>query len=275
VLVLVVAVGTIGGFLEVVLPQRVSTLAQSEANEVALARKGAADVNTAVIALWADISPHGGMSLSADRITQNLMLAQSTERLADDALGHIQLAQSDMAQADGLPFQLHSPAFIASDRPALQHLDKALQASIKLTHAATLQLTLAQNLNQDAQKLSGSLDPSLAAHSWTDAARTASALATDLRAQQSPASDPEALLDPLWSKWADAMLTVVTWAQQLSLTSAASQTQQAQQASKSLAAARVQLAAASAAAKTNAAAWQAQAIQPVLDTVAKELAAGS
>jgi len=275
VLVLVVAVGAIGGFLEVVLPQRVSTLAQSEANEVALARKGAADVNTAVIALWADISPKGGMSLSADRITQNLMLAQSTERLADDALGHIQLAQSDMAQADGLPFQLHSPAFIASDRPALQHLDKALQASIKLTHAATLQLTLAQNLNQDAQKLSGSLDPSLAAHSWTDAARTASALATDLRAQQSPASDPEALLDPLWSKWADAMLTVVTWAQQLSLTSAASQTQQAQQASKSLAAARVQLAATSAAAKANAAAWQANAIQPVLDTVAKQLAAGS
>ncbi|HEX9548740.1 MAG TPA: hypothetical protein VF942_15485 [Acidimicrobiales bacterium] len=274
-LVLVVAVGAIGGFLEVVLPQRVSTLAQSEANEVALARKGAADVNTAVIALWADISPKGGMSLSADRITQNLMLAQSTERLADDALGHIQLAQSDMAQADGLPFQLHSPAFIASDRPALQHLDKALQASIKLTHAATLQLTLAQNLNQDAQKLSGSLDPSLAAHSWTDAARTASALATDLRAQQSPASDPEALLDPLWSKWADAMLTVVTWAQQLSLTSAASQTQQAQQASKSLAAARVQLAATSAAAKANAAAWQANAIQPVLDTVAKQLAAGS
>jgi len=67
----------------------------------------------------------------------------------------------------------------------------------------------------------------------------------------------------------------VTWAQQLSLTSAANQTQQAQQASKSLAAARVQLAATYAAAKGNAAAWQATVIQPVLDTVAKELAAGS
>jgi len=275
VLVLLIAVGAIGAFLEVVLPQRVSTLAQSEANELALSRKGAADVNTVVIGLWAEISAGGAMSLSADRITQDLTLAKGTEKLADDALGHIQLAQSDMAQADGLPFQLHSPAFIASDRPALQHLDKALHASIKLTHAATLQLTLAQNLTLDAQKLSGSLDPSLAAHSWTDAARTASALTTDLRSQQSPASDPEALLDPLWAKWADAMLTDVTWAQQLSLTSAANQTQQAQQASKSLAAARVQLAATNAAAKANAAAWQANTIQPVLDTVAKELAAGS
>ena len=98
-----------------------------------------------------------------------------------------------------------------------------MQASIKLTHAATLELTLAQNLSRDADKISGSLGPSLAARSWTDAARTASALATDLQSQQAPVGDPEALLDPLWSKWVDAMLTVVTSAQQLSLTSAANQ----------------------------------------------------
>jgi hypothetical protein len=275
VLVLLLAVGAIGAFLEVVLPQRVATLAQSEASELALARKGAADANTAVIGLWAEIAVKGGISLPDDRVAQDLALAKTTEKLADDALGHAQVAQNYMAQADGLPFQLHSPAFIASDRPALNHLEKALQASVRLTHAATLQLTLAQNLNQDAQKISGSLDPSLAARSWTDAARTASALATDLRAQEAPASDPEALLDPLWSKWADAMLTVVTSAQQLSLTSAANQTQQAQQASRSLAAARVLFAATFTAAQNNAAVWRAKTIQPVLDTVAKELSAGS
>jgi hypothetical protein len=274
VLVLVLAVGAIGAFLEVVLPQRVASLAQSEAGELTLARKGAVDANTAIIGLWADISARGGISLPADRLAQDLALAKSTEKLADDALGHVQTAQGDIAQADGLPFQLHSPAFIGTDRPALQHLEKALQASVKLTHAATLQLTLAQTLTQDAQKIPGSLDPSLAAHSWTDAARTASALATDLRSQQAPAGDPEALLDPLWSKWADAMLTVVTTAQQFSLTSAANQSQQAQQASRSLAAARVLLASTYVAAQNNAAAWQAQNVQPVLDTVAKELSAG-
>jgi hypothetical protein len=269
--VLVLAVGAIGAFLEVVLPQRVASLAQSEANELAIARQSATDVNTATIRLWAEVSAKGGLSLSSDRLTQDLALAKSTEKIADDALGHVQLAQSYISQADGLPFQLHSPAFIASDRPALQHLEKALQASIKLTHAATLELTLAQNLSRDADKISGSLGPSLAARSWTDAARTASALATDLQSQQAPVGDPEALLDPLWSKWVDAMLTVVTSAQQLSLTSAANQTQQAQQASRSLATARAD--ATFAAAQGNATVWQAKAIQPLLDTVTAELAA--
>jgi hypothetical protein len=273
ILVLVLAAGAVGAFLEVVLPQRVAALAQSEASELALARKGAGEVNTAVGSLWTDVSAKGGIGLSADQVVRDLALAKNTEKSADDALGHVQAAETYMAQADGLPFQLHSPAFIAADRPALQHLDKALQAAIKLTHAATLQLTLAQHLVQDAQKISGTLDPSLSARSWTDAARAASALTTDLKAQQAPVSDSEALLDPLWAKWVDAMLLVVASAQQYSLASAQNLTQLAQQASRSLAAARAQLAATYAAAQNGAAAWQAKTVQPLLDTVAREASA--
>lgn len=273
ILVLVLAGGAVGAFLEVVLPQRVAALALSEGSELALGRKGATDANVAVIALWTEIGAKGGISLPDDRLAQDLAIAKATEKSADDALGHVQIAESYMTQADGLPFQLHSPSFIATDRPTLQHLDKALQATIRLTHAATLQLTLAQHLNQDAQKIAGSLDPSLNARAWTDAARTASALMTDLKGQQAPVSDPEALVDPLWSKWVDAMLSVVTNAQQLSLASAANQTQMAQQASRNLAAARAQQVATFAAAQNGSAAWQTKSVQPLLDTVAKETSA--
>ncbi len=273
VLVLVLAAGAVGAFLEVVLPQRVAQLAQSEGNELALARKGAADSGTAVSALWLDISAKGGISLSADQLTKDLALAKATEKSADEALSHVQAAQTYMSQADGLPFQFHSPSFIAADRPALQHLDKALQATIKLTHAATLQLTVAQHLIQDAQTISGSLYPSLGARAWTDAARTASALTTDLTSEQAPVSDPEALLDPLWTKWVDAMVAVATSAKQLSLASAAGQTQQAQQANRSLETARAQLVATYADAQKGAAAWQTKTVQPLLDTIAREKAA--
>ncbi len=274
VLVLLLAAGAIGAFLVVVLPQRVAQLQQSEAGELALARKGATDATTAVSGLWAEISAKGGIALSPDQITKDLALAKATEKSADDALGHVQAAQSYMSQADGLPFQLHSPGFIAADRPTLDHLDKALQGTIKLTHAATLQLTVALHLNQDAQTISTNLSSSLSARQWTEAARTASALTTDLTTQQAPASDPESLLDPLWGKWVDAMLAVASSAKQLSLASAAGQSQQAQTASRGLDAARAQLAASYAAAQNGAAAWQAKTVQPLLDTVAREKSAG-
>jgi hypothetical protein len=274
ILVLVLAGGAVGAFLEVVLPQRVAQLAQSEAGELALARKGTTDVSTAVGGLWTDISAKGGISLSDDQLTKDLAIANATEKSADEALSHVQAAQTYMSQADGLPFQFHAPSFIAADRPALDHLDKALQATIKLTHAATLQLTLAQHLNQDAQTITGSLTKSVNAGAWTDAARTASGLTTDLRAQQPPVADPEALLDPLWGKWVDAMSAVATSVQQLSLASAAGQTQQAQQASRNLAAAWGQLASSFAAAQSGAAAWQAKTVQPLLDTIAREKSAG-
>src|SRR5256714_8297281 len=200
-----------------------------EGNELVLARKGTADVNTAVAGLWADLAPKGSMSRSADRLAEDLALAKRTERSADDALSHVQAAQAYMAQADGLPFQFHSPTFIATDRASAQHLEKALTTSIKLSHAATLQLTIAGHMSQNSQSLL-SMNASLNARDWTNAARTASTIATDLKSQQSPAADPEALLDPLWAKWVDAMLGVAIAGQQFSLASAANQGQQAQQA---------------------------------------------
>jgi hypothetical protein len=274
ILVLVLAIGAVGGFLEVVLPQRVAQLAQSEAGELALARKGTADVSTTVTQLWADISAKSSISLSDDQLTKDLALAKSAEKSADDALSHVQLAQSYMGQADGLPFQLHAPAFIAADRPALQHLDKALQTTLRLTHAAVLQLTLAQHLTQDAQKISTTLDPALSARNWTNAARAATSVTDDLKLQQVAAGDAEALLDPLWTKWIDAMLSVVTNAQQYSLASAANQGQLAQQYGRNLATARQQVTASFAAAQNDAAAWAASKVQPLLDTVTHETAAG-
>ena len=273
-LVFLLAVGAIGAFLEVLLPQQVAKLAQMEGNELVLARKGTADVNTAVAGLWADLSPKGSMSLSAARLSDDLAVAKRTERSADEALSHVQAAQAYMAQADGLPFQFHAPTFIAPDRAAAQHLEKALTTSIKLSHAATLQLTLAEHMSQNSQSLV-SMNASLNARDWTNSARTASTIATDLKSQQSPAGDAEALLDPLWAKWVDAMLGVAISAQQYSLASAANQTQQAQQAGRTLAAAREQLAATFAAAQNGAAAWQAKTVQPVLDSVARETASGA
>jgi hypothetical protein len=275
IVVLVLAVGSLGAFLEIVLPQRVAQLAQSEAAELALARNGTAEVNTSVSRLWADISIKGSMSLTDVQLTQDLALAKTAEKTADGALGHVQLAQSYIAQADGLPFQLHSPAFIAADRPALDHLDKALRATLKLTQAATLQLALAQHVTQDAQKIATTLDPALNNRAWADAARTASGLADDLKPLQVSAGFADALLDPLWGKWIDAMLAVVTNAQQYSLASAANQTQLAQQFGRNLAAARQQVTASVAGAQNGAPAWAASKIQPLLDTVARETAAAS
>jgi hypothetical protein len=273
--VLLVTIGALGAFLQIVLPQRVGQLAQSEAGELALARKGTTDASSSVSRLWADMSAKGTMSLSDAQLTQDLALAKSAEKAADDALGHVQLAQSYMAQADGLPFQLHSPTFIATDRPALQHLDKALQATLKLTHAAILQITLAQQVTADAQKISTKLDVALNARLWADAARAASTLADDLKPQQVSAGFADALLDPLWASWIDGMVSVVTNAQQYALAAAANQTQVAQQSAKNLANARQQAAASFAAAQNGAAAWQAKTIQPLLATVTSETAAGS
>jgi hypothetical protein len=273
VLVLLLAIGAIGGFLEIVVPQQVARLAQLESNELILARKGTGDVNTALIRLWTELSAKGSMSLPDDRIAEDLALAKRTEQAADEALSHVQAAQAYMAQADGMPFQFHSPAFVANDRSAVQHLSKALNGAIKLAHGAVLQLTLAQHMSQDSQALA-SVNASLNAHDWTNSARTAATMQTDLRSQQMPASDPEALMDPLWSKWVDAMLTVAIDAQQYALAAAGNQGQQAQQASKQLSAARDALAASFSAAQSSAAAWHTKTVQPLLDSIARETSAG-
>jgi hypothetical protein len=70
------------------------------------------------------------------------------------------------------------------------------------------------------------------------------------------------------------MMAVASSAKQLSLASAAGQTQTAQQASRSLATARAQLAQTFSDAQNGAAAWQAKTVQPLLDTVAREKSAG-
>jgi hypothetical protein len=274
-LVFLLAVGSVVAFLEVVLPARAATLAQQEAGELALAKRGAEEVSTSLNTVWAELSNKGSMTLTDAQITTNLARAKSAEKAASDALGHVQLAEAYLAEADGLPFQLHAPAIIASDRPSLKHMDRSLTTALRLAHAANLQLTIARHMRQDMQSITGTLDPSLNARSWTAAARSAADLATDLKAQETAAADPEALLDPLWSKWVESTMTYVNIAQQYSLASAGGQNQAAQQLAKSLAAARDQLAATKTAAQNAAAAWQQKTIQPLLSTMASEIAAAA
>jgi hypothetical protein len=274
-LVFGLAVAAVVYFLVVVLPARVATLARQESQELATARAAAATVNTSLTALWNDIDARGSMSLSPDRITQDLALARSTERAANDALGHVQAAQGYLAEADGIPFQFHHPAFIAQDQPALHHLEKSLQAATRLTHGATLQLAVAQHMTADWQSILNQLNPSLAAHNWPQVAATAGSLQTDLKSEVTAVQNPEALLDPLWSKWTDAMIGYATTAQSYSQAYASGQSQTAQQLGRTLAAESDQMGAAQAAAEAGAAAWQQKTIQPLLDTVGKELSAGS
>ena len=274
-LVLMLAIGTAGAFFVVLLPQRVAALAQLEGNELSIAQKGAADVSTSVTGLWNDLAAKGSMSLSPDQLVQDLALSRRTETSADTTLGHVQAGETYLAQIDGIPFQLHTPAIVATDRPVILHLEKTLGAAIKLAHGATLQLTIAQHLSQDAATLNGSLAASLNSRDWSAAARTAATLVTDVKTQEDAAADPETLLDPLWSKWMDAMIAYANTAQQYSLASGGGQTQTAQQLNRALAAAHDQIGAALAAAQNNAAVWQAKTVQPLIETTTKELAAGS
>jgi hypothetical protein len=150
-----------------------------------------------------------------------------------------------------------------------------LQATLKLTRGAVLQLTLAQQVTQDSRKISTTLDPALNSHAWADAARAASTLTENLKPQQVSAGFTDALLDPLWATWIDSMISLVTNAQQYALASAANQAQVAQQSARNLAAARQQVAASFTAAQNGAADWQVKTIQPQLDIVTRETAAGS
>ena len=273
-LVLVVAVGSVGAFLEVFLPQQIASLSRLEGNELQLARHGSSDVDTSVSKLWTDLS-NGSIGLSDDQLSQDLALAQQTEKTASDALAHVQAAQAYLTQADSMPFQLHSPTFVATDRPVLAHLQNSLNAASKLANAATLQIPVAQAMNQNLRSLND-LNKSLAAGDWPGGARTAASLSSAIKVQQGPAANPETYLDPLWGHWIDSSLSVVLAAQQYCLASAQRQTVLAQQEGSAVVAARAQMAAAYTSAQAGAAAWQAKTIQPVLDTVTKEAdAAGS
>ena len=272
-LVFFLAVGALAAFVVLVLPQQIASLSQSEAKELATARQGATDAGASADALWTAVGKTGSMSLSADRLQQEISRAQLTEKTAEDALGHVQLAEGYLAQIDGIPFQLHASAVVSTDRPALLHLEKALGAVIKLAHGATLQLTIARHVNQDIQTIAGPLNQSLAAHDWATVSRTAATIQQDLKSQETPAADPEALLDPLWTNWMDAMVGYAATAQQYSLSSAAGQSQTAQQLARGMAVATDQIGAAFRAAQANAQAWQQKTVEPLRDSFLKELAA--
>jgi hypothetical protein len=142
-----------------------------------------------------------------------------------------------------------------------------------LAHGATLQLTIARHVGQDAQSISGALNQSLAQHDWTAASRTSATIQQDLKSQENAASDPEALLDPLWTNWMDAMFAYAASAQQYGLNSAAGQTLTAQQLARAMAAASDRAGASLLAAQAGAPAWQQKAIQPLRETFRTELAA--
>jgi hypothetical protein len=272
--VLVMAVGSIGAFLEVFLPQQIGSLARLEASEMQLARKGAADASTSANALWSDLAK-GSIGLSDQQLATDLSLAKQTQKTAADALTHAQAAQAYMAQADGMPFQFHSPAFVVTDRPALTHLQKALTGASRLATAASLQIAIAQNMNQNTANLAA-LNASLIAHDWSGGARLASTLAASVKLQQNSAADPDALLDPLWGKWIDGMESVAIDAQQYCLASAQKQPALIAQDGALLAGARNQMTSALAAAQNDAVAWQSKTIQPLLQSLAAETsAAGS
>jgi hypothetical protein len=274
VLVLVLAVGAMGAVVEVVLPQRVASLAGLEASEMVTARKSTSDVGAGVNTLWTELAAKGSMNLPNDRLTQDLATSQALEKSQGDALSHVQAAEAYITQTQAIPFQLHTPAFIATDRPALTHLEKALAPAASLAHAATLQLTIAQHMGKDLTTLAN-LKASLNSRDWAGASRTAASLATDVKAQQQAVADTEALVDPLWSKWMDAIITYAGAAQQYSLASASGQPGSARQFANQMSAANDQINATLAAAQGGAAAWQAKMVQPLITTMTTELAAGS
>lgn len=266
-----VALGSIAAFLEIFLPQQLATLTKKEASEIQQAKQGTANVETSVVSLWSDLSK-STMGLSSDQLTKDLALAQQIEKSATDASAHVQAAQSYMAQADGLPFQFHSPAFIAADRPVVAHLQLALNSANRLANAAVLQIPIAQAMTQNNQGLA-TLNGSLASRDWAGGARTASTLASNVKLQHDPANNSDTLLDPLWGKWIDDMTTVVLDAQQYCLAAAQNQTALAQQDAAAMAGARNQMNADYSAAISHEAAWQQQTIQPLLDTMNREIAA--
>ena len=97
----------------------------------------------------------------------------------------------------------------------------------------------------------------------------------DIREQTLPIASPIANAYIDFSKMTCSLVAVVTDAQQYSLAAAANQTPAAQQSANQLAAARQQVAASFAAAQAGAPAWKLKTMQPLLDGVTRETAAGS
>jgi hypothetical protein len=268
---MILAVCTVAAFLAVVLPERIAALGANEAKELAAARAQATAVHESVTRLWADLAP-GSPTLPADQLGRDLAAAQAAERATGDVLNHISAAQALLAEADGVPFQLHHPAFVATDGPVLEQLQKAMLSELRLAHGATLQLLIAQHLESDANDVNH-LGGFIAANDWSGAARASGPVQADLKVRRDAAMDPETLLDPLWSKWADAMVSYSFAVQQYSLAAAAGRP--SPELSRSLASTRDQVGATWAAATANAASWQARSIQTLIDSVSAQLKAAA
>ncbi len=263
-----------GGFLLVILPKQAADLGVTAARAVAAAQQSTGQVGRSVTTLWGGITPTGSLLVAPDKITAGLAAAQAAEKAADSANSDIQGSLAVLLLADGIPFQLHPPAYIAPDRATLGHLDKVVQASRRLSYAASLQFAIAQHAQQDQAAVAGTVKPALAARNWVLVARTAANLHDDLQAQVDQAATPEALLDPLWGKWLDALTSYVYTAQQYALAESSGQTSAGQGLRRTLDQQDAQVAAAWSAAVAGNTAWQHTTIQPILDSLAKELATG-
>ena len=265
-LVLLLAIGTVGAFLLVVLPARVGELGRDEAHELSLAQDEARTVNAQLVQLWADVGP-SGLAMPQDRVTDVLNRAKAIERQADDALAHAEAARTYLVQADGVPFQLHAPSFVAADQPRIERLESGLQAAIRLAHGAFLQMTVAGHVQADYATLRGQLMPNIQAGACTPAARAASDLRIRLKTDQQDTQDAETLIDPLWAKWIDAMSAYAFTAQHYALAAAANDSRTAQQLARTMAANADQMSATRAAAIAAGPAWQSKTIKPLLDAV--------
>ncbi len=265
--------GGIAAVLLFALPGQVRRLSAHEAGELVAARSGATVVSPTLVTLWAELGSQGSLSLSRERVDADLTTAQKAEKATDEALAHVQTARSDLVQIAGIPLQFRQPATIPRDRATLGHLEKALQEARRLAHAAALQLGVAQHLLADRSLISNQLMPSLGAKNWTQAAKTATDLQTDLATQQEAIANLENLLDPLWGKWFDAMVSYSYTAQQFALASATGQNRTAAELGSRLGALAAQIDATASAARDGAAAWNTKTVQPGLAGVAWELAA--
>jgi hypothetical protein len=260
----ITAIAATAAFVGVVLPGRVADLGSHEGVELAAARSQAATVQASLSGLLQDIDPSGPFALASDRLASDLALSRATEKQASEALAHAQAAGAYLNEAAGVPFQLHQPAFLRTDRPAAAQLQSGLQAALKLAHAVTLQLTLAQTVAVDEQAWNGQLVPALASRSWAPAARAAASLQTQLKSEQLGAANPDALLDPLWGKWIDARYAYALTAQSYALNQASGQTITARDLQATLNTQAGQIQAALAAAQRHLSAWDQQAIAPLL-----------
>jgi hypothetical protein len=263
-----------GGFLLVILPKQAAEIGKTADHQVAIAQQSTGQVGRSVTTLWAVITPAGSLLLAPDKLTAGAAAAHAAEKAADSANADIQSGLAVLLQADSIPFQLRPPAYIAPDRATLGHLDKVVQSSRRLAYAASLQFAIAQHAQQDQATVAGTLKPALAARNWVLVARTAAGLKDDLQAQVDLAAVPEALVDPLWGKWLDALASYNYTAQQYALAESSGQSSAAQGLRRTLDQQDGQVAAAWSAAAAGNTAWQHTAIQPLLDSLAKDLASG-